>query len=141
MTAPTRARVGRERIARRRAAAAALAVAIALPIAVAEPVSAAPVAPGPVQLTLPAPTGPYPVGTVPLHLVDGSRPDPVAGPGHHRELMTSVVPRPERRAVPAGALDVTRLHAGAPHIPPVQSRRRARAPHGRPRGRPGAANG
>jgi predicted dienelactone hydrolase len=30
------------------------------------------------------------VGTVPLHLVDTSRPDPVAGPGHHRELMASV---------------------------------------------------
>jgi predicted dienelactone hydrolase len=61
-----------------------------VPIAIAGPVSAAPVAPGPVQLTLPAPTGPYPVGTVPLHLVDNSRPDPVAGPGHHRELMASV---------------------------------------------------
>jgi predicted dienelactone hydrolase len=30
------------------------------------------------------------VGTVPLHLVDTSRPDPVAGPGHHRELMAGV---------------------------------------------------
>jgi hypothetical protein len=39
---------------------------------------------------LPAPTGPHPVGTVSLHLVDESRPDPVAGRGHHRELMVSV---------------------------------------------------
>jgi dienelactone hydrolase len=36
------------------------------------------------------PTGPHRVGTVSLHLVDRSRPDPVAGPGHHRELMASV---------------------------------------------------
>ncbi|MFF3518556.1 alpha/beta hydrolase family protein [Streptomyces sp. NPDC002573] len=42
------------------------------------------------QLALPRPTGPYPVGTVPLHLVDTSRPDPVAGPGRHRALMASV---------------------------------------------------
>jgi predicted dienelactone hydrolase len=90
MPAPTKARVGRERVAPWRAVTAALAAAIALPIAVTGPVSAAPVAPGAVQLTLPAPTGPYPVGMAPLHLVDGSRPDPVAGPGHHRELMASV---------------------------------------------------
>ncbi|KJS57346.1 acetylhydrolase [Streptomyces rubellomurinus subsp. indigoferus] len=45
---------------------------------------------GPVRPTLPAPTGPYPVGTVELHLVDTTRPDPVAGPGKHRELMASV---------------------------------------------------
>ncbi|MEU8033418.1 acetylhydrolase, partial [Streptomyces sp. NPDC049099] len=44
----------------------------------------------PAQLALPAPTGPYPVGTVALHLVDAARPDPVAGPGRHRELMASV---------------------------------------------------
>lgn len=42
------------------------------------------------RLTLPGPTGPLPVGTVPLHLVDRSRPDPVRGPGYHRELMASV---------------------------------------------------
>nr|WP_240468464.1 acetylhydrolase [Streptomyces dangxiongensis] len=64
---------------------------------VARPVWAASTAPGPVQLTLPVPTGPYPVGTVPLHLVDASRPDPVAGPGHHRELMASLW-YPARRA-------------------------------------------
>ncbi|GAA1974282.1 alpha/beta hydrolase [Catenulispora subtropica] len=42
------------------------------------------------KLTLPAPTGPYRVGVVDLRIVDKSRPDPVAGPGHFRELMTSV---------------------------------------------------
>jgi predicted dienelactone hydrolase len=41
-------------------------------------------------LTLPEPTGPHPVGTVELHLVDTSRPDPDAGPGHFRRLMASV---------------------------------------------------
>jgi hypothetical protein len=30
------------------------------------------------------------VGTTALHLIDKARPDPVAGPGHFRELMTSV---------------------------------------------------
>jgi predicted dienelactone hydrolase len=42
------------------------------------------------RLTLPAPTGPYGIGTVALHLVDRSRPDPVAGDGHFYELMASV---------------------------------------------------
>nr|AGU11308.1 hypothetical protein [uncultured organism] len=42
------------------------------------------------RMVLPAPTGPHPIGTVALHLVDRSRPDPVAGPGRFRELMVSV---------------------------------------------------
>jgi dienelactone hydrolase len=46
--------------------------------------------PAPPRMVLPGPTGPYPVGTVALHLRDRSRPDPVAGPGHYRELMVSV---------------------------------------------------
>jgi hypothetical protein len=41
----------------------------------------APAVPGPARLTLPPPTGPHRVGTVSLHLVDRSRPDPVAGRG------------------------------------------------------------
>ncbi|MET8389384.1 lipase [Streptosporangium canum] len=41
-------------------------------------------------LTLPAPTGRYPVGTVPLHLVDRSRPDPWVAARPYRELMVSV---------------------------------------------------
>jgi len=77
---------------RRRMLAAALTAGIgaAVPLGVARHAWAAPTAAGPVQLTLPLPTGPHPVGTAPLHLVDTSRPDPVAGPGHHRELMASV---------------------------------------------------
>jgi predicted dienelactone hydrolase len=77
---------GPTRITRR----AVLSAATALPIGVATRASAATVAEGPVRPTLPAPTGPYPVGTVSLHLVDGSRADPVAGPGRHRELMAAV---------------------------------------------------
>lgn len=71
---------------------AALAAGAAVPLAVAGPAwaSAPAAAPGPARLTLPAPTGPHLVGTVSLHLVDGSRPDPVAGAGHFRELMASV---------------------------------------------------
>ncbi|MFI8456101.1 alpha/beta hydrolase family protein [Kitasatospora sp. NPDC085464] len=44
----------------------------------------------PARLTLPVPTGPCPVGTVPLHLCDTARPDPIAGPGRFRELMATV---------------------------------------------------
>ena len=79
-------------LTRRRLLAAALVTGVgaAVPISAARQAWAAPTAPGPSQLTLPRPTGPHPVGTVPLHLVDTSRPDPAAGPGHHRELMASV---------------------------------------------------
>ncbi|WP_181019554.1 alpha/beta hydrolase family protein [Nonomuraea typhae] len=41
-------------------------------------------------LTLPAPTGPHPVGTVSLHLVDRSRPDPWVAGRPYRELMVSL---------------------------------------------------
>lgn len=82
--------MSREPMTRRRLLGAALAAGVAVPAGLARPAWAASTASGPVQLTLPVPTGPYPVGTVPLHLVDTSRPDPVAGPGHHRELMASL---------------------------------------------------
>ncbi|MFF3662581.1 alpha/beta hydrolase family protein [Streptomyces olivochromogenes] len=84
---------------RRRMFAAALAAGVgaAVPISAARQAWAAPTAPGSSRLTLPRPTGPHPVGTVPLRLVDTSRPDPVAGPGHHRELMAGVW-YPARRA-------------------------------------------
>ncbi|MEU5594918.1 hypothetical protein [Streptomyces sp. NPDC020298] len=62
----------------------------AVPLGVARPAWAAQPAPGPQRLILPEPTGPYPVGTVSLYLVDASRPDPAAGPGRHRELMAGV---------------------------------------------------
>jgi Platelet-activating factor acetylhydrolase, isoform II len=42
------------------------------------------------RLTLPAPTGPYPIGTVPLHLVDHARQDPWWSTPHPRELMVNV---------------------------------------------------
>ncbi|MGW5663202.1 alpha/beta hydrolase family protein [Streptomyces sp. NPDC003758] len=83
---PITASIGRQTMTRR----AVLAGAAAVPLGAASRAWAAPTASGPARLTLPVPTGPYPVGTVPLHLVDTSRPDRVAGPGHHRELMASV---------------------------------------------------
>src|SRR4051794_25499187 len=43
----------------------------------------------PYRFALPAPTGPYAIGTTELHLVDRSRPDPWAK-GRTRELMVSV---------------------------------------------------
>src|SRR5256885_246404 len=82
--------IGRQRVTRRGVLGAALAAGVSLPIGLARPGWAAAASRGPVQLTLPPSTGPYPVGTVSLHLVDRSRPDPVAGPGHYRELMASL---------------------------------------------------
>ncbi|MEU4837004.1 alpha/beta hydrolase family protein [Nocardia testacea] len=43
----------------------------------------------PVRFGLPAPTGPYPVGSTDLHLIDPSREDPWV-PGRVRELMVTV---------------------------------------------------
>ncbi|MEU1010312.1 acetylhydrolase [Streptomyces sp. NPDC005890] len=107
---------------RRRLLGAALAAGAALPLGlVGATRAAASGAPAPVQLTLPAPTGPYPVGTVALHLVDTARPDPVAGPGRRRELMASVwyPARDVRRYplapwMPAGALRELLASAGFP---------------------------
>ncbi|MEU5099154.1 hydrolase [Streptomyces sp. NPDC020996] len=45
---------------------------------------------GLVRLKLPALSGPHPVGTVSLHLVDASRPDPWITSQPYRELMVSV---------------------------------------------------
>ncbi|MEN3615625.1 acetylhydrolase [Plantactinospora sp. ZYX-F-223] len=75
---------------RRHLLTAALAAGVAVPLGGAGRGWATPAAPGPARLTLPPPTGPHRVGTVSLHLVDKSRPDPVAGPGRYRELMASV---------------------------------------------------
>ncbi|WP_274914029.1 alpha/beta hydrolase family protein [Streptomyces sp. WZ-12] len=77
-------------------------------------------------LTLPAPTGPYPVGTVALHLTDHHRPDPWVAQRPYRELMVSVrypatrdagrFPRvPQLTAVEAAAFD--RLGNFADHVP------------------------
>ncbi|WP_441248112.1 alpha/beta hydrolase family protein [Kitasatospora sp. McL0602] len=100
---------GRNTLTRRRMLGAALAVGAAAPLSLsgaawAAPVTAPAAPAGPARLTLPQPTGPHPVGTVALHLLDASRPDPVAGPGRHRELMASVW-------YPAGHVDG---HAPAP---------------------------
>lgn len=102
----TSASIGRRGVTRRGVVGGALAVAAGLPLGLASRASAAP---GPVRLTLPGPTGPFPVGTVPLHLIDRSRPDPVAGPGRHRELMASVW---------YPARDPAR-HSPAPWLPPA----------------------
>jgi hypothetical protein len=73
-------------------AAAAAGGAIAAPAgaarAAATGTSAAP--PARLRLRLPAPTGPYAVGTVALHLVDHSRQDPFLPAPHPRELMISL---------------------------------------------------
>jgi Platelet-activating factor acetylhydrolase, isoform II len=45
---------------------------------------------GRLRLTLPTPTGPYPIGTVSLHLVDHARQDPWWSTPHPRELMVTV---------------------------------------------------
>jgi hypothetical protein len=45
---------------------------------------------GLVRLTLPAPTGPHPVGTAALHLIDRSRRNPWAASPRYRELMVSI---------------------------------------------------
>ncbi|MGE7439370.1 alpha/beta hydrolase family protein [Kitasatospora sp. NPDC001175] len=85
---------------RRRMLGAALALGAVAPLGLARTASAAP-APAssgtvpsgtgsPARLTLPAPTGPFPVGMVPLHLRDESRLDPNARPGKFRELMATV---------------------------------------------------
>ena len=55
-------------------------------------------------LSLPAPTGPYRIGTVALHLVDRSWPDPYLPDQRPRELMISLwypaEPRNGRPAAP-----------------------------------------
>ena len=64
--------------------------------------------PGAARLTLPAPTGPYPVGTVDLHLIDRARANPWTATPPYRELMVSLW-------YPAG--DVRRFPL-APHMAP-----------------------
>ncbi|GIG87072.1 alpha/beta hydrolase family protein [Plantactinospora endophytica] len=63
------------------------------------------------RLTLPEPTGPYPVGSTELHLVDAGRPDPWVA-GRPRELMVSVW-------YPAST-----AHGGqpTPYLPPLAAR-------------------
>ncbi|WP_107101030.1 alpha/beta hydrolase family protein [Streptomyces graminilatus] len=102
----TKRRTG-ERIKRRRgpwaslacaavAAVAAVALAAALPGDAVAAVAGPPMrptptpTPTPTRLSLPAPTGRYAVGEVPVHLVDRARPDPWHSSHNRRELMVSV---------------------------------------------------
>ena len=52
--------------------------------------AAGPGTPAPLRLTLPAPTGPHPIGTVWLHLVDRARIDPWQDSHPARELMVQL---------------------------------------------------
>ncbi|MEU6252441.1 hydrolase [Streptomyces sp. NPDC047043] len=74
----------------RRAALMSAAAAVTLSGISARTASATPRAAGPVRLTLPPLSGPHPVGTVSLHLVDASRPDPWITSQPYRELMVGV---------------------------------------------------
>jgi predicted dienelactone hydrolase len=82
---------------RRSLLGAALAAGAAVPLGLATRASAATTAPprpgtspqGPTRITIPPPTGPHRVGTVDLHLVDKSRPDPL-NPGRPYPLMASL---------------------------------------------------
>jgi predicted dienelactone hydrolase len=67
----------------------AAAVMAAAALTTAFTAGAATASTAPAKVRLPAPTGPYAVGTTSLHLVDRSRPDPWR-PAEHRELMVSV---------------------------------------------------
>ncbi|MFK0046017.1 alpha/beta hydrolase family protein [Streptomyces sp. NPDC090741] len=121
--------ISRKGMTRRSMLGAALAAGAAVPLAAAAgPAWAdpAPAAPAAARLMLPAPTGPHPVGTVQLHLVDRSRPDDIAGPGHFRELMATVwypardVQRyPVAPWMPAGALQAFLADVGFSDLAPL----------------------
>ncbi len=91
-------------------------VVVVASLAAAGPAAAA----GPVRVHLPAPTGPHEIGTVSLHLVDRSRPDPWVPAQPYRELMVSAW-------YPAAS---TRGYDRAPHMAPRAAALfdRARAP-------------
>ncbi|GAA3809673.1 lipase [Streptomyces coacervatus] len=74
----------------RRTAMLSAVAALALSAVPARAASAGPRRAGPVRLTLPAPSGPHPVGTVSLRLVDASRADPWITRQPYRELMISI---------------------------------------------------
>ncbi|MFF6972492.1 lipase [Streptomyces sp. SID5473] len=71
--------------------AALLATAVTAPGPLSPAAAAVPRrAAAPVRFDLPAPSGPYPIGTVALHLRDTSRPDPWTTGRPCRELMISI---------------------------------------------------
>jgi predicted dienelactone hydrolase len=84
----------------------------------AAPASSAP----PLRLTLPAPAGPYPAGTVSLHLTDPARRDPWLPSHPVRELMVSITyPATDAGGYPAApwlpAAAAAHFLAGL-HVPP-----------------------
>ncbi|MFF4298528.1 alpha/beta hydrolase family protein [Streptomyces vinaceus] len=124
--------ISRKGMTRRSMLGAVLAAGAAVPlVATAGPAWAdagttAGADPAAARLTLPAPTGPHPVGTVQLHLVDRSRPDAIAGPGCFRELMATVwyPARDVRRYplapwMPAGAFQACLADAGLSELAPL----------------------
>ncbi|MFF1926404.1 alpha/beta hydrolase family protein [Streptomyces sp. NPDC058221] len=123
----TTAFISRKGMTRRSMLGAALGAGAGVPLtAVAGPAWAGPAAPAATRLILPAPTGPHRVGTVQLHLVDRSRPDDIAGPGHFRELMATIwypardVERyPVAPWMPAGALQAFLADAGFSDLAPL----------------------
>ena len=121
-------------LTRRHLLTAALATGVAVPLG-----GRAWAAPGTPRLTLPAPTGPHRLGTVSLHLVDRSRPDPVAGPGRYRELMASVwYPAARDDKTSGGAVDARRAVACAARVRRLRPRCRGATAHRGPRGSAGA---
>ncbi|HTJ36630.1 MAG TPA: acetylhydrolase [Dactylosporangium sp.] len=78
------------RMTRRELVRAAIAAGVAVPFGLAGRDSAAAAVHEAAPITLPGPTGAFPVGTVALRLVDRSRPDPLATTNRYRELMASV---------------------------------------------------
>ncbi|PPK69102.1 hydrolase [Actinokineospora auranticolor] len=81
--------MSRRLLSRRSLLATAAASALAS-VPLAAVASAQPRPDAPARLTLPAPTGPHPLGTVSSHLVDRSRVDPWQGTGSVRELMVQL---------------------------------------------------
>jgi dienelactone hydrolase len=80
----------RARPTRRTLLGATIAAGIAVPLGLAaQPASAAATPAAPPRLIVPPPTGPHRVGTVDLHLLDSSRPDPL-NPGRPYPLMASI---------------------------------------------------
>ncbi|EPH45332.1 acetylhydrolase [Streptomyces aurantiacus] len=114
----------RKAMTRRSVLGAALAAGTTVPLAAVADRAAASSATA--RLMLPVPTGPHPVGMVELHLVDRSRPDDLAGPGHFREVMATVwypardVQRyPVAPWMPAGALQAFLADAGFSDLAPL----------------------
>lgn len=77
-------------VTRRRFLGAAAALAGGLALAASSGTARAADPGSRTRLTLPAPTGPYEIATVPLHLVDHTRQDPWSSTPHPRELMVNL---------------------------------------------------